>query len=174
MLNLASIFKGPPPRTVNINVGNGERFGMVLHGDAPVQVSHIDPGSAAEKAGFRCVAQDHGCHAINLTQTNQLTAQPRPRARHSASDRVNDVILAINTREVAFFGHTDVLEVLKFFVANPSTSSPVGGMALTVLQVRPPLPCRSVDSSIAQSAMISHTPQPQIKPGYGATLVVSR
>lgn len=101
MLNLASIFKGPPPRTVNINVGNGERFGMVLHGDAPVQVSHIDPGSAAEKAGFR----------------------------------VNDVILAINTREVAFFGHTDVLEVLKFFVANPSTSSPVGGMALTVLQM---------------------------------------
>ena len=69
-----------------------------------------------------------------------LPSAPKPTTNplppHSASNRVNDVILTINTREVAFFGHTDVLEVLKFFVANPS--SPVGGMALTVLQVRPP------------------------------------
>ena len=81
MLNLASIFKGPPPRTVNINVGHGERFGMVLHGDAPVQVSHVDPGSAAEKAGFRCVAcreQDHGCHRPPNPQLTPFPPIPHP------------------------------------------------------------------------------------------------
>eukprot|EP00040_Diaphanoeca_grandis_P029869 m.175741 g.175741 ORF g.175741 m.175741 type:complete len:185 (+) comp31828_c2_seq2:1056-1610(+) len=66
---------GVPPRFLHIKKHSGLPFGMLLSGEAPVAVGHVDPQSIAEGAGLRpgdVILQIHNRDVVYYSQAQVI------------------------------------------------------------------------------------------------------